>query len=300
MSRTEGSNVLYFLSTSYRGMNDGPGGILFLMEAGGPMWGICRVDEWADGHGYSIDGWTKVVGYYVDGCTKVGGYQIDGEVSTMRERGCYLSPVPTTINASYIMARLQHLGHKPLKHHQFTAKQLEFLAIVQLAAAEDDDDELLWRTWALSVTHEACKYTKQGIRVFRDQKGHRGSHRLESTVLHRKFNAEKTGGDLVIPSPNLDTDLVMACDQLVDCLIKAHKNPILMQINIARYSKLISPMNTGHNEEIEEKLLERYPEVSASLKGPFSEKILKAIARLAAIASAALRVMHPEQYWAGL
>ncbi|KAG1788773.1 uncharacterized protein HD556DRAFT_1447618 [Suillus plorans] len=42
------------------------------------------------------------------------------------------------------------------------------------------------------------------------------------------------------------------------------------------------------------------PEVSASLKGPFSEKILKAIARPAAIASAALRVMHPEQYWAGL
>ncbi|KAG1786963.1 hypothetical protein EV424DRAFT_1273662, partial [Suillus variegatus] len=42
------------------------------------------------------------------------------------------------------------------------------------------------------------------------------------------------------------------------------------------------------------------PEVSASLKGPSCENILKAIARPAAIASAALRVMHPEQYWAGL
>ncbi|KAG1834079.1 hypothetical protein DFJ58DRAFT_847667 [Suillus subalutaceus] len=42
------------------------------------------------------------------------------------------------------------------------------------------------------------------------------------------------------------------------------------------------------------------PEVSASLKGPSSENILKAIARPAAIATAALRVMHPEQYWAGL
>ncbi|KAG1723995.1 uncharacterized protein EDB91DRAFT_1009136, partial [Suillus paluster] len=42
------------------------------------------------------------------------------------------------------------------------------------------------------------------------------------------------------------------------------------------------------------------PEVSASLKGPLSEDILKAIARLAAIASAALRVMHPRQYWAGM
>ncbi|KAG2057530.1 hypothetical protein BDR06DRAFT_1036514, partial [Suillus hirtellus] len=42
------------------------------------------------------------------------------------------------------------------------------------------------------------------------------------------------------------------------------------------------------------------PEVSASLKGPSCENILKAIARPAAIASMALRVMHPEQYWARL
>ncbi|KAG2029389.1 hypothetical protein BDR03DRAFT_987794 [Suillus americanus] len=41
-------------------------------------------------------------------------------------------------------------------------------------------------------------------------------------------------------------------------------------------------------------------EVSASLKGPSSEDILKAIARPAAIATAALRVMHPQQYWTGL
>ncbi|KAG1745809.1 uncharacterized protein EDB91DRAFT_1245961 [Suillus paluster] len=174
-----------------------------------------------------------------------------------------------------------------------------------------------WRTWALTVTHEACEYTKQ------------------------KFIAEKTGGDPVIPSPKLDTDLVMACDRLVDCLIKAYNNPIQMQIDIARYSKMISPKDTGHNKEREVKLLERCPPghegtklvdipstvldatgaiiawylpdaltettqnlsdpaVSASLKGPFSENILKAIARLAAIASAALRVMHPEQYWVGI
>ncbi|KAG2128909.1 uncharacterized protein EDB93DRAFT_1108866 [Suillus bovinus] len=228
----------------------------------------------------------------------------------------------------------------------------------------------LWRTWALTVTHEACEYTAQ------------------------KFNAEKTGGDPVIPSPNLNTDLVMACNQLVDRLIKACKNPIQMNINIGRYSRLISPKNTMHNEEKEEKLLKRCPpghkgtrcvqhhhhmvpprrpdsqntegnfgshppslersmkvdgnwrtnpewfkccsedvglpagcinlslawfqqghkigfdrmmilnladtEVSASLKGPLSKGILNAIARLAAIASAALRIMHPEQYWAGL
>ncbi|KAG2132127.1 uncharacterized protein EDB93DRAFT_1107962 [Suillus bovinus] len=93
----------------------------------------------------------------------------------------------------------------------------------------------LWRTWALTVTHEASEYTAQ------------------------KFNAEKTGGDRVTPSPNLDTDLVMACNQLVDCLIQAYKNPIQMNINIARYSKLISRRNTGHNEEKEKKLLKKCP-----------------------------------------
>ncbi|KAG1811105.1 uncharacterized protein BJ212DRAFT_1302027 [Suillus subaureus] len=114
-----------------------------------------------------------------------------------------------------------------------------------------------------------------------------------------------------------------------------------MQIDVAKYSKVISPKDTRHNEEREEKLLERCPpghegtklveipmtildassaiiawyvpdaltdatqnqsdlEVSASLKGASSKKILKAIVRPAAIATAALRVMHPEQYWAGL
>ncbi|KAG1805953.1 uncharacterized protein BJ212DRAFT_1303821 [Suillus subaureus] len=235
-----------------------------------------------------------------------------------------------------------------------------------------DIEIILWCTWALTVTHKACEYTEW------------------------KFNVEKTGGDPVIPSPNLDIDLVMACDQLVDHLIKAYKNPIQMQINVARYSKLISLKDTRHNEEREEKLLERCPpghegtklveipatildassaiiawyvpdtptnatqkeiwvasdlltpilkksvkldsnwrtnqewfkpssendvltpgcinlslawfqqghenlsdlEASASLKGASSEKILKAIARPAAIATVALRVMHPEQYWA--
>ncbi|KAG1816500.1 uncharacterized protein BJ212DRAFT_1299758 [Suillus subaureus] len=102
-------------------------------------------------------------------------------------------------------------------------------------SSTSDIEITLWHTWALTVTHEACEYTEQ------------------------KFNAEKTGGDPVIPSLNLDTDLVMACNQLVDCLIKAYKNPIQMQIDVARYSKLISLKDTRHNEEREEKLLERCP-----------------------------------------
>ncbi|KAG2354991.1 hypothetical protein BDR07DRAFT_1464764 [Suillus spraguei] len=47
------------------------------MTAGGPMQGICRVDEWANVHEYPVDGWAEVVGYHVDGCIKVDVYQID-------------------------------------------------------------------------------------------------------------------------------------------------------------------------------------------------------------------------------
>ncbi|KAG2740821.1 hypothetical protein P692DRAFT_201796918 [Suillus brevipes Sb2] len=103
------------------------------------------------------------------------------------------------------------------------------------STASSKDPIIIWNTWALSVTHEACEYT------------------------NKKFVAEKTGGDPVIPSPKLDTDLVMACDQLVNRLIKAYKNPIKMKIDIARYSRFISPKDTGHNEEREEKLLQKCP-----------------------------------------
>jgi hypothetical protein len=58
-------------------MMDGPGGILFPMTVGGPMQGICRVDEWADVHEYLVDRWAEVVGYHVDGCIKVDVNQID-------------------------------------------------------------------------------------------------------------------------------------------------------------------------------------------------------------------------------
>lgn len=72
---------------------------------------------------------------------------------------------------------------------------------MNVSSSSPPDDINIWRTWALTVTHAAGEYTAQ------------------------KFNAEKTGGDPVIPSPNLDTELVMACDRLADVLIKAYKNP---------------------------------------------------------------------------
>ncbi|KAG1723659.1 uncharacterized protein EDB91DRAFT_1087731 [Suillus paluster] len=216
-------------------------------------------------------------------------------------------------------------------------------------SSTSDDEITLLCTWALTVTHVACEYTEQ------------------------KFNAEKTGGDQVIPSPNLDTDLVMACDRLVDQLIKAYKNPkarllercppghegtklidipatildassaiiawylpdtltdatqkeiwaaldllapileksVKLDGNWRTNQKWFTPRSQndvltpgcinlslawfqqGHKNQVD-------PAVSASLNGASLEDILKAIARPAAIATAALRVMHPEQYWAGL
>ncbi|KAG1786003.1 uncharacterized protein HD556DRAFT_1450096 [Suillus plorans] len=106
---------------------------------------------------------------------------------------------------------------------------------MNISSPSTPDSINIWCTWALTVTYEAGEYTEQ------------------------KFKAEKTGGDPVIHSPNLDTDLVMACNRLADVLIKAYKNPIQMQMDIARYSKLISPKDTGHNEQREAKLLERCP-----------------------------------------
>jgi hypothetical protein len=66
-------------------------GILFPMEVGGLMCGICRVDEWADGHEYSIDRWAEVVEYNVYGCTKVDVNQIDEYAITLDGwAGCYM------------------------------------------------------------------------------------------------------------------------------------------------------------------------------------------------------------------
>ncbi|KAG1843162.1 hypothetical protein DFJ58DRAFT_844469 [Suillus subalutaceus] len=99
-----------------------------------------------------------------------------------------------------------------------------------------------------------------------------------------------------------------------------------MPIDIARYSKLISPKDTGRNEEREEKLLERCPpghegtklidipatilDASGAIIAWYLPDALtdatqnqsdpEPLRRPAAIATAALRVMHPEQYWAGL
>lgn len=85
-------------------------------------------------------------------------------------------------------------------HPAFTVWFPKIDSIMNVSSTCDIEIKL-WRTWALAVTHGACEYTEQ------------------------KFNAEKTGGDPVIPSPHLDTDLVMACDRLVNRLIKAYKNP---------------------------------------------------------------------------
>ncbi|KAG2352143.1 hypothetical protein BDR07DRAFT_1384727 [Suillus spraguei] len=164
-------------------------------------------------------------------------------------------------------------------------------------------------------------------------------------IPNKKFNAEKTGGEPVIPSPNLDTDLVMNTghneekeEKLLERCPPGHEGTKVVdkpatiidvsgtiiawylpdaltettQKEIRAATDLLGPSleksvkadgNWRYNQEWFKQGSENNlsdPEVSASLKGPSSENILKAIARPAAIASAALRVMHPQQYFAGL
>ncbi|KAG1767521.1 hypothetical protein EDD22DRAFT_1006020 [Suillus occidentalis] len=126
---------------------------------------------------------------------------------------------------------------------------------MNVSSPSTSDGINIWRTWALTITYEAGEYTAQ------------------------KFKAEKTGGEPVIPSPNLDTDLVMGSEN-------DGSTPGCINLSPAWFQQAHENLSN--------------PEVSASLKGASSENILKAIARPAAITSAALRVMHPEQYFAGL
>ncbi|KAG2352031.1 hypothetical protein BDR07DRAFT_1499518 [Suillus spraguei] len=93
-------------------------------------------------------------------------------------------------------------------------------------------DIKIWRTWAWP------SLMKQGI-------------------YRTKIQCREDWRRTVIPSPNLDTDLVMACDRLADVLIKAYKNPSGLPADVE--NQIDIPKNTGHNEEKEEKLLERCP-----------------------------------------
>ncbi|KAG2354187.1 hypothetical protein BDR07DRAFT_1494959 [Suillus spraguei] len=91
-------------------------------------------------------------------------------------------------------------------------------------------DIKIWRTWALAITHEA-------------------GHIPNKNSMQRRLEENQ---HIKIPV-GLPADV----ENLFD-----HSNSFMtvkMQIDIARYSKLISPKNTGHNEEKEEKLLERCP-----------------------------------------
>ncbi|KAG1806380.1 uncharacterized protein HD556DRAFT_1302870 [Suillus plorans] len=213
-------------------MTDGLGGKLFLMEAGGPMQGIYRVDEWADVHGYLVDGWAKVVGYYADGCIKVDVYEIDGHDGAERE------------------ARL--LERCPPGHE---GKRL----VDEPATILDTSGAII--AWYLP---DALTDTTQ--------KEIREATNLPPPSLEKSVRADgnwrtnqkwfKWGSDNVSTTPG--------------CI----------NLSLAWFQQ-------GHKNVSD-------PEVSASLKGPSCENILKAIARPAAITSTALRVMHPEQYWAGL
>ncbi|KAG1794241.1 uncharacterized protein HD556DRAFT_1443187 [Suillus plorans] len=172
---------------------------------------------------------------------------------------------------------------------------------MNVSSTSTSDSINIWRTWALTVTYEAGEYTKQ------------------------KFKAEKTGGDPVIPSPNLDTDLVMhikipfRCRWILQDIYLPDTLTDTTQKEIREATNLLAPSlkksvradgnwRTNHkwfNRGLEDVgatpgCINLSPawfqqghenvsdlEVSASLKGPSCENILKAIARPAAIVSAA-------------
>ena len=112
------------------------------------------------------------------------------------------------------------------------------------------------KTWALRIAHEASDYVAK-----------RFNHLVQNTPECPQ----------IIPPVTLDSHLVMACDRLVMCLTEAFHNPreklpsqlhsiprltrcvVQTEIDIVRYTEHVGPMNTGHNEEKEGKLLRRFP-----------------------------------------
>jgi hypothetical protein len=90
------------------------------------------------------------------------------------------------------MARLQRLGHWPLKYYQSAAKHLEILAIVQLATAEDLDDEI----FGYSLAHLAADYRRKSRskrygmrREYKQPKSKDFFHILLGCTSERQFKA---------------------------------------------------------------------------------------------------------------
>ncbi|KAG1812988.1 hypothetical protein EV424DRAFT_1349184 [Suillus variegatus] len=118
----------------------------------------------------------------------------------------------------------------------------------------------------------------------------------------------------VLPPPELNAVLLMACSHLVRILAEAYHNPVTINLDMANtmvpswcnqcsFSILEHVLNTnekwctyGSNFQTPK----FYSKVSASLKQDDGLAIYQAMWRLVALGAAALRVMHSGLYWSSL
>ncbi|OJA15193.1 hypothetical protein AZE42_12191 [Rhizopogon vesiculosus] len=148
------------------------------------------------------------------------------------------------------------------------------------------------KEWALHMTHMASEF------------------------VHAQFKNFLAGGPLLKPPQNFQAEISLACIELARALSDAHSNPIKLEVDIIRYNEALRRNELGTNpgcinispcwfqqgrEVIGDPRVQTFmPELSANLKGDHRREIMVSTQRLGLLASAALRVMHPELYFAGL
>ncbi|KAG1821863.1 uncharacterized protein BJ212DRAFT_1477695 [Suillus subaureus] len=192
-------------------------------------------------------------------------------------------------------------------------------------SSTSDIEITLWCTWALTVTHEmqinVVRYSKV---ISPKDTGH--NEEREEKLLERCPPGHEGTKLVEIPTTILDASGAIIAWYVLDTLTDATQKEIwaasdLLAPILKKSVKLDGNWRTNQewfkpsseNDVLTPRCINLSPawfqqghknqsdlEVSASLKGASSEKILKVIVRPAAIATATLRVMHPEQYWAGL
>ncbi|KAG1792292.1 uncharacterized protein HD556DRAFT_1309367 [Suillus plorans] len=258
-----------------------------MIQANGP-WAdgknILDYDRWA---GRDIildgDGWAKVVGYYVDGCTKVDGW--------------------AEVVISYIILHRTFEKHRKMRGNFYLLNQC-FLDVWwrkmgKCLQCEGVISYIILDGWA------ECECETDSEQSF----DHSNNEEKEEKLLERCPPGHEGTKLVDIPTTILNVSGTIITWYLPDTLTAATQRKIwaatdLLTPDLEKVSEDVGltpgcmKLSPAWFQQGHENLSD--PEVSASLKGPFSEKILKAIARPTAITSAAFRVMHPEQYWAGL
>ncbi|KAG1906163.1 uncharacterized protein F5891DRAFT_1182366 [Suillus fuscotomentosus] len=82
---------------------------------------------------------------------------------------------------------------------------------------------------------------------------------LASDYVSRQFCSIVGVMPKVLPPPELDIILLVACCNLARRLADAYLNPVTINFDLVRYSEALHMQETGINSRREESLLERYP-----------------------------------------